>query len=101
MELEDNEIEILACDIAIRPRDAAGYADLLPYVREMKLDGGRLTVAIEASGKQAVESFVNAERQCCTGLTWQIEDARALIHLIVGGKANQLQVVKSWFDEEV
>jgi len=38
MDLDDNALKILACDISIRPSNAAGIADVLPKVCSNKVE---------------------------------------------------------------
>ncbi len=46
MDLDDKSLKTLACDISVRPSDAAGIADVLPYVRGKKVDGHTVIVAL-------------------------------------------------------
>jgi putative N-acetylmannosamine-6-phosphate epimerase len=100
MELTEKQIEILACDIAVRPRDAAGIAELLPYIQEVRVENEKLMASMSVDAKALVESFVNAERQCCTALSWQTINDDTQVQLLIGGTASQLKVVRSWFEGE-
>jgi hypothetical protein len=98
MALTEKQIEILACDIAIRPRDAAGIAQLLPHIQGVRLENEQLMVSMSVNAKALVESFVNAERQCCTALSWQAINGATKVQLLIGGTPSQLKVVRSWFE---
>ncbi len=66
MDLDDKSLKTLACDISVRPSNAAGIADALPYVRSKKVNGNIVIVEFDEAGKAVVESFIDAERLCCT-----------------------------------
>jgi hypothetical protein len=98
MELDDKSLHVLSCDIAIRPSAAAGIAELVPFVRIAKNDGAKVIVHFDIAGKDVVESFVRAERLCCTGLTWELVASETLLQLTVTGTTEQVSIVNKWFD---
>lgn len=100
MEINEETARILSCDISVRPRNSAGISELLPYVRAIHRDGQSLTVTFDASGGDAVNSFVDAERQCCTGLTWNLNSDDACLDLRINGTEDQLAVIENWFETE-
>jgi hypothetical protein len=97
MELSDEDRGTLSCDISVRPRDAAGIAELLPYVRDLQTDTESVNVCFDLSGQKNVESFVAAERLCCTELIWTLEQQEHILHLQIEGTPAQLQVIEGWF----
>jgi len=98
MDLDDHSLQALSCDISIRPRDAAGIAELLPFVRTANNDGDKVIVYFDEAGKAVVESFVSAERLCCTGLTWELESTDNQLKLTVTGTKERVSIIKEWFD---
>jgi hypothetical protein len=97
LELDEQSLHVLSCDIEVRPRDAAGIEELLPYLRKIETVNGDVLVYFEMAGAAALESFVDAERLCCTGLTWKLGSTDDLLQLIVGGTPDQTALIKQWF----
>ncbi len=100
MDLDDNSLKILACDISIRPGNAAGIADVLPYVRSKKVECNTVVIDFEEAGKSVVESFLEAERLCCTGLTWELSNANSRLRLRIAGTIEQITVIEQWFKSQ-
>ena len=100
MELDEKSLHILSCDIAVRPRDAAGISHLVPFICKVEANESEVMVEFNKEGKEFVDSFVAAERLCCTGLKWTIEEGADVLRLIVGGSADQITVIKEWFDTD-
>lgn len=98
MELDDETLHALACDISIRPRNAAGIAELLPLLRSARTDNNKVIVLFDEAGKAALESFVSAERLCCTGLTWDLATIGSCVQLTVVGNIEQISIIKKWFE---
>jgi hypothetical protein len=97
LELDEKSLHTLSCDIAVRPRDAAGISHLAPFICKVEANDSEVIVESKKTGKESVESFVAAERLCCTGLTWTVEDGEDVLRLIISGTAEQMSVVKEWF----
>jgi hypothetical protein len=98
MELDKESIDILSCDISTRPKEAAGVADLMPYLLSLKRDGNIVLVDFDCAAKELVHSFVRAEKLCCTGLEWRILDCEFNLRLTVEGTSAQANVVERWFE---
>ena len=98
MELDDETLHTLACDISIRPRNAAGIAELLPFLRSAKTDNNKVIILFDEAGNAALESFVGAERLCCTGLTWELAAIESGMQLTVTGNLEQVSIIKKWFE---
>lgn len=98
MELDDKSLQVLACDISSRPKNAAGIGELLPFVRAVTTDGDRVIVDFAQASLAALDSFVSAERACCTGLSWELAQAESHLRLIVTGTAEQVSLIKEWFE---
>jgi|ERR1700733_5849226 len=99
MELDEQSLRVLSCDIEVRPRNAAGIEHLLPYLVKMEEHGDTLLVDFDTGGADLVESFVAAERLCCTELTWAITRTPDLLQIAIGGKPEQTALLKQWFEQ--
>jgi hypothetical protein len=82
-------IEILNCDLGARPKTAPGTDSLLPHVRGVARTAGALLVEFDEQVAQTLEAFVEAERLCCAGIGWEIEQEPSLRLRIT---ANELQL---------
>jgi hypothetical protein len=67
-------LELLACDIAARPAGAPGVDDVAPHITGFRRESGALVVRYAPAGTGVFQAFVEAERSCCSGLGWFIED---------------------------
>jgi hypothetical protein len=86
-------IEVLACDIGARPKNAPSFEDLAPYIRSVLRDDRAVTVAFDNVALPKVEALVDAERQCCPDLTWDLEPEPHL-RLRIGAAPAQLDVLE-------
>ncbi len=99
MDLDKNTLTVLACDISVRPAANAGIDDLLNHVLSVRMTSNKLTVEFDIAGTAALLSFVEAERMCCTTLTWNIVESAASVQLNVEGTPDQLGVINLWFQK--
>jgi hypothetical protein len=97
MELEKRTLEILSCDIAVRPRTAAGIDDVCRHLVSVHSEAGKLIAHFRVSGKSDVQSFANAEQLCCTSLSWNVSKPDDDVILTVQGSEKQLAEVLAWF----
>jgi hypothetical protein len=98
MEIDKETARILSCDMSIRPPDAAGISELVPYVRRVQRELETVTIFFDASVGEALNSFVEAERLCCGGLNWLLQRDEKLIQLRIAGNEEQLATIESWLD---
>lgn len=98
MKLDDRSFHVLSCDISSRPRNAAGIEELLPFVRAVTHDTNRVIVDFVPDGQAASDSFLAAERLCCTGLTWELAQSQNQLQQVVAGTPEQLLLIKQWFE---
>lgn len=98
MDLDDNSLKILSCDMSVGPSNAAGIEDLVPFVRGKTVVGDAVAIEFDESGKTVVESFIAAEQMCCTGLTWELSKAGTNLKLTIAGTAEQIAVIEEWFE---
>ena len=69
----DEIIEILDCDLGVRPEAAPGIDALLPHVLGVSRTPVALLVEFDTQARTTLEAFVEAERLCCAGIGWTIE----------------------------
>jgi hypothetical protein len=100
MELNDETIRALSCEISARPSGAPGIAELLPYVRTIEAEPGSVNLSFDVSGKSIVESFVTAEQLCCSGLNWSLEEDEHVVRLRIAGTQGQVVVIERMFAQE-
>jgi hypothetical protein len=65
-------LELLACDISARPKDAPALDALSPHILHIQRAPGALTIDVEASALDVVEAFAAAERLCCSTLGFDV-----------------------------
>jgi len=101
MELEEQTLEILSCDLAARPKNAAGIEDVQKHLISVKRESDSLVAVFRNSGKSDVRSFADAERSCCTTLSWEVIELEDQISLTIRGLPNQIDEVFTWFSNVV
>jgi hypothetical protein len=99
MELDEQSRSVLSCDISMRPETAAGLPEIMRHLIASQRTASAFILDFTANGKADVQSFVDAERQCCTELAWKLADFGGMLRLEIGGTADQLDVVELWFSE--
>lgn len=95
METRDQRdvIDVLSCDIGVRPKLAPTFADVAPRIRGIHRDPGLLTIAFDGAAADTVEALVEAERLCCAGIGWQLEREPAL-RLLIRATPDQLDALE-------
>lgn len=99
MDLDDKALKVLACDIGVRPANAADITAVLPYIRSKKVQNHTVIIDFEEAGKSVVQSFIDAERMCCSELTWSVTTIKGRLRLRIAGTSEQAAVVSRWFDK--
>jgi hypothetical protein len=97
MNLDDKSLQILSCNTSIRPKDAAGIEEILPHLQNFKVDKNSAITEFHKAGLGALQAFTEAERRCCTDLTWELEITEDLLRLTITGTPEQVSVIKTWF----
>jgi len=87
------EAEILSCNIQIRPCNSASIKQLIPFVKSNEIQENTVSVTFPKDVREELQSFVAAERLCCSSLVWDILDDDENIVLKVGGNEEQAAVV--------
>jgi hypothetical protein len=84
---------VMACAIARRPAGAPHFADLAPAVRGVRRDGAELVVTYDDAAREQLAQVVAAERLCCAGIVWSLDDAGATLR--VRATPEQLDLLES------
>ena len=93
-ERRDEIIEVLDCDLGVRPKAAPGIDSLIPHVRGVARATGTLLVEFDLQVCDTLTAFVEAERLCCAGIGWEIERASGL-RLRISATDEQLSAIES------
>jgi hypothetical protein len=92
-----NPLEVLACDIELRPRGAPGVDQIADLVRSAHRRDGALILAFDQSASADVEAFAAAERQCCSTLCWEVRRSGDEVELSIGGSPEQVRLLERLF----
>jgi len=87
-------IEILDCDLGVRPKAAPGIDALLPHVLRASRAPGALLVEFDLQVEPMLAAFVEAERLCCTGIGWEIERDTA-VRLRITAADTQIDAIET------
>ena len=90
----DEIIEVLHCDLEVRPMTAPGVGQLLPHVRGATRTSGTLVVEFDKRAAHTLGAFVEAERLCCANIGWAIE-REPLLCLRISADEVQLTAIES------
>jgi hypothetical protein len=93
----EDTLDLLACDIELRPVGAPGVDALAAAIRGVERNGETLVVSFAADARKVVERFAAAERQCCALIRWDVEHAADGVWLRVGAASEQLDVLEAMF----
>jgi hypothetical protein len=74
MSLNQDTLDVLACEIAKRPKDAPTDHEVFGAVRRMTRMGDTLELSFDPEAAPTVVAFAEAERLCCAGIGWDVED---------------------------
>ncbi len=80
-------LDVLQCEIDRRP-EAPVIADLEPHILGFSRQPEALTISFAPEGRETLEAFVEAERQCCAGIGWTVsEGPDVALHIEAGRDA--------------
>jgi hypothetical protein len=98
---DQNALDILACEIELRPRGAPGIEEIAVAVVEVERPGPRaLTVDFDAAAAQDVQAFAAAEQRCCATLSWTVERADGVTRLTIGAAPAQIDLLERLFSKQ-
>jgi hypothetical protein len=75
MKPTEEMLEVLACEIGKRPKDAPTSDEVFALVTSMERGPGALDLAFAPGSSASLAAFVEAERLCCAGIGWELEQA--------------------------
>lgn len=88
----DELLEVLACELDLRPTSAPSAADISKFVTAAARETGTLVLDIAEAGRETVQAFAEAERLCCTDIGWTVTDEPAL-RLIITARETQIDAL--------
>lgn len=72
---------VMSCEIALRPAGAPHFADLAPALRDVRREGAELVVTYDDLAREQLAQVVAAERLCCAGIGWTLDEAGATLRV--------------------
>ena len=88
-------LDVLACDYQLRPKGAPSFFDLEGSVRGVRREDGSLLIDFDTAATEQVLALVDAERQCCASIGWELQTAPAL-RLRISATAPRLDVFEEF-----
>ena len=89
-------LETLVCELDRRPKDAPTIDDIIPRVTSWHREAEKLVVTFDPGAADLVTAVVNAERECCSTIGWNLEASQG-VHLSLSGTHAQLDVLTEMF----
>jgi hypothetical protein len=90
-------IELLACDIDSRPKDAPMPDVLTPHLRGIERSSEAVTFTFAPEAADDVAAFAAAESICCAGLGWAVQ--RDPVTLTITASPAQLDAIQQIFEQ--
>ncbi|MEX1255309.1 MAG: hypothetical protein WEE64_13305 [Dehalococcoidia bacterium] len=95
---DENALDILACEIELRPRGAPGIEDIARAIVTVERAGPcTLAVEFDAAAAADVEAFAAAEQRCCSTLSWTVEHREGVTRLTIGAEPPQIDLLEEIF----
>ena len=89
------DLDVLACEYERRPKGAPSFFDLAGAVRDIHRADGALVIDFDPAEAERVEALVEAERQCCTTIGWDLQRTPTL-HLRISASPAQLDIFEGF-----
>ena len=89
-------LDTLVCEPGSRPPGAPTIGDIVPAVRSAHRDAAHLTVTFDRTALLLVSAVVEAERLCCSTITWDLSAAQETTLRIIA-LPGQLDVLEAIF----
>jgi hypothetical protein len=77
----ESVLGVMSCQLALRPAGAPHFADLAPALRDVRRDGAALVVSYDDRASSTLAEVVAADRLCCPGIGWSLEDDGATLRV--------------------
>ena len=94
----EETLDVLACELDKRPKDAPSFFDLADAVHAVERSPGALVVTFDPAATRDVEALVAAERLCCPSIGWDLRHSPAL-QLRITATPGQLDVFEQFLTE--
>jgi hypothetical protein len=95
-QLQPEVLDTLVCEIGRRPKDAPTIGDVIPEIRSARRDERHLMLTFDRTATDLVSAVVEAERQCCSTIVWDLETEPTL-ELRISAAPAQLDVLEAIF----
>lgn len=86
-------LDVMSCDIGLRPAGAPGPDDLAPFFRSASTTEGRFVAQFDRNAAETLRSFAAAESLCCSGITWRVDERDDAAVLTVDATPDQTGLV--------
>jgi hypothetical protein len=75
----DDALNVLACEFDKRPKGAPSFFDLRYSILRSHRESEVLRIEFDPAESGAVAHLVEAERLCCAGIGWDLQQSPALV----------------------
>ena len=75
MEIKDEVLAMLSCEIELRPAGAPSIDEVAAAIKSVRMAGGAVVVAFDPERLCLIEAFAAAERLCCHDIGWEVRGA--------------------------
>ena len=89
------DLQVLVCEYEKRPKDAPSFFDLEGAVRAVRREGSALVIDFDPAEAERVAALVEAERQCCATIGWELQRSPGL-RLRISASPAQLDVFEGF-----
>jgi hypothetical protein len=98
-QLQPEMLDTLVCEIGRRPAAAPSIEEVVPAIRSAHRQADALIVTFDAAAAETVRAVVDAERLCCSSITWALTQVSpdCPVELQIGASPNQLDVLEAIF----
>jgi DNA-binding transcriptional MerR regulator len=72
-QLTPEVVDALGCELGKRPSGAPTIEDIIGSVRSLHREANSFVVEFDPAAAEKVQAVVEAERQCCSTISWQLE----------------------------
>ena len=95
-DLDADLLAALSCETGARPTGAPTIDDLLPILQRVRREPMAMVLEFESGSRGIIEAFAAAERQCCSGIGWEVGGGSAT-SLRISAEPVQLDVLEGVF----